>query len=104
VEDAAARLDVKQCRQLANDCLRAKTSRDVRLILNDSELVKKHRAVCHPRWDQAVDPICEAVVDTAEGNLTLTRRGKKVHFCSAQCRDEYIRREQHDYSCVAQAC
>jgi phosphoenolpyruvate-protein phosphotransferase len=104
VEETAARLDVEQCRQLVQNCLHAKTSREVRAILNDSQLVKKHRAVCAPRWDQAIDPICEAVVDTAESNLTLTRKGKKIHFCSAQCRDEYIRREKHEYAYLAQAC
>jgi len=103
VEEIAARLDVGQCQQLAQDCLRANTARDVRALLNEAGLVKRHRAVCEPRWDQVIDPVCETVVDTVDSHLTLTRRGKKVHFCSVQCRDEYIRREQHEYSYATQA-
>jgi phosphoenolpyruvate-protein kinase (PTS system EI component)/YHS domain-containing protein len=104
VEELVADLDVAACRQLARACLQAKTSREVRALLNNSGLVKKHRAVCPPRWDQAVDPICGAVVDAAESHLMVTRRGKKVHFCSADCRDEYLRRERNGHSSVAQAC
>jgi phosphotransferase system enzyme I (PtsI) len=95
VEESAADLDVAACEQLAQDCLKAKTSREVRALLSDSGLVKKHRAACPSRWDQAVDPVCGAVVDTAESHLTIARHGRKIHFCSARCRDEYICRERH---------
>jgi phosphotransferase system enzyme I (PtsI) len=104
VEELVADLDVAACRQLARDCLRAKTAREVRALLNHSGLVKKHRAACSPRWDQAVDPVCGAVVDTAESHLKITRRGKKIHFCSADCRDEYLRQERNGHSPVARAC
>jgi phosphoenolpyruvate-protein kinase (PTS system EI component)/YHS domain-containing protein len=104
VEELAASLDVAACRQLVQDCLKAKTAREVRTLLNDSGLVKKHRAASPPRWDQAVDPVCGAVVDTAESHLTVTRRGKKVHFCSVECRDAYICRERHGQHPLAQAC
>ena len=40
VEESAAGLDVAACKQLAQDCLKAKTSRDVRALLNDSGLTK----------------------------------------------------------------
>jgi len=103
VEESAAGLDVAACRQLAEDCLKAQTARDVRTLVNDSGLVKKHCAVCQPRWDQAVDPICGAVVDMAESNLTVIRRDRKIHFCSVDCRDEYICRERHEHSHAAQA-
>jgi phosphoenolpyruvate-protein phosphotransferase len=103
VEELAAGLDVAACKRLAQDCLRAKTSREVRALLSDSGLVKRSCVFCQPRRGQAVDPVCGAVVDTGESNLTVTRRGKKIYFCSAECRDDYIRRERHEHSSVAQA-
>jgi phosphoenolpyruvate-protein phosphotransferase len=103
VEESAAGLDVAACEQLAQDCLKAKTSREVRGLLSESGLVKKHRPVCPSRWDQAVDPICGAVVDTADIHLTIARQGRKIHFCSARCRDEYIHREKQGRTPVAQA-
>jgi phosphoenolpyruvate-protein phosphotransferase len=103
VEEMASRLHAADCRQLTQACLTAKTSREVRMLLNDSGLVRRYRAVCEPRWDQAVDPICGAVVDLAESNLTVTRRGKKIHFCSAECRDEYMRRERQEHVSLARA-
>jgi phosphotransferase system enzyme I (PtsI) len=103
VEESAAGLDVAACEQLAQDCLKAKTSREVRALLSESGLVKKHRPVCPSRWDQAVDPVCGAVVDTVDSHLTIARQGRKIHFCSARCRDEYIHREKQGRAPVAQA-
>ncbi len=103
MEELAAGLDVHQCEELAKACLKAKSAREVRILLSDSGLVKKHRDVCRPRWDQAVDPMCGAVVDTAESNFTVVRKGKKVHFCSAECRDEFICRERHERAGTLQA-
>ncbi len=104
VEELVADLDVAACRQLARECLKAKTAREVRALLKDSGLVKKHRIAGPSRWDQAVDPVCGTIVDAAESHLTVTRRGKKIHFCSADCRDEYVRREREGHSSVARAC
>jgi signal transduction protein with GAF and PtsI domain/YHS domain-containing protein len=103
VEESAAGLDVAACEQLAQDCLKAKTSREVKALLSDSGLVKKHRAASPSRWDQAVDPVCGAVVDAAESHLTIARRGKKIHFCSTRCRDEYICREKRGRAPMARA-
>jgi phosphoenolpyruvate-protein phosphotransferase len=103
VEESAAGLDVAACQQLAQDCLKAKTSREVKALLSDSGLVKKHRAASSSRWDQAVDPVCGAVVDAAESHLTIARRGKKIHFCSTRCRDEYIYREKRGRAPMARA-
>ncbi len=103
VEESAAGLDVAACQQLAQDCLKAKTSREVKALLTDSGLVKKHWAASPSRWDQAVDPVCGAVVDAAESHLTIARRGKKIHFCSTRCRDEYIYREKRGRAPMARA-
>lgn len=104
VEQAAAGLDVTACQQLAHACLKAKTSREVRALLQDSGLVHKPGCSGSLRPGQAVDPVCGAVVNTGEGNLTVVRRGKKIHFCSANCRDEYLLRERRGQIPLAHAC
>jgi phosphotransferase system enzyme I (PtsP) len=97
VAQLVADLDVSACRRLAQACLKAKTAREVRTLLNDSGLVKKrHPAAGPPRWDQVVDPVCGAVVDPVESPFTLIRHHEKIHFCSAECRNEYLRREMYD--------
>jgi phosphotransferase system enzyme I (PtsI) len=104
VEELAADLDIAACRQLAQDCLRARTASEVRTLLNDSGLVKKHRCASQTRWDQAVDPVCGTVVDMAETHLMLARRGRTIYFCSAECRDEYLRQERYEQPPIAYAC
>jgi YHS domain-containing protein len=70
-------------------------------LLNDSGLIRKpaHRGALHP--GQAVDPVCGEVVDSTDANLIITRKGRKIHFCSPQCRDEYYLREKHEQLSVA---
>jgi phosphoenolpyruvate-protein kinase (PTS system EI component)/YHS domain-containing protein len=96
VEEVASRLNVEDCRRLADQCLHARTARDVRAILNDSELVTRHVDVCPPRPGQVVDPICHEVIDAVDASVSITRRGKVIHFCSTRCRDEYFYRERHE--------
>lgn len=103
VEESAADLDLAACERLARDCLQAKTSQEVRVMLKDSGLVKKYCVFCQPRRGQAVDPVCGMVVDTVGSTLMVTRQGKKIHFCSADCRDDYIRQEKHQRSPLLQA-
>jgi len=97
VEEAAVGLDVEECKRLAARCLNAGSPREVRAILSDSKLVRKHRGVVPTHPGQAVDPICQKAVDPADTGLTITRKGKRIHFCSAQCRDEYYAREEHEH-------
>lgn len=97
LEEAAAGLDVDKCRELARRCLNAGTSRDVRRLLNESGLVRKHHAAHSLRPGEAVDPICQEVVDPTDTSLSILRKGKRIHFCSAQCRDEYYYREKYEH-------
>lgn len=95
VEEAALGLDVDECRQLAVRCLSAGTARDVRTLLNDSGLVRKHTASHPPRPGQPIDPICHEPVDPTGAGLAITRKGRRIHFCSAECRDEFYLREKN---------
>ncbi len=55
VEEAASGLDLRQCRQLARDCLAAKTSREVAMLLSDWTL-ENGRGTARPApRDQAPD-------------------------------------------------
>lgn len=101
VEQVAARLDTEACRRLAQECLHARSARDVRTLLHESGLVKKHQDVYPLRPGQAVDPICGEVVDAMDINLSITRKGKRIHFCSMQCRDEYYYRERREQPSLA---
>jgi P-type Cu+ transporter len=38
------------------------------------------------------DPICGMEIDPESAAATVERDGKKVHFCSLHCRDEFVRR------------
>ena len=96
VEEAAAGLDVDECRELAERCLNAGTARDVRRLLSESGLVSKHRHAGPLHPGEIMDPICHELVDPTEGGLSIIRKGKRIHFCSAQCRDEYYYREKHE--------
>jgi len=97
VEEAASGLNVDECKRLATKCLSAGNPRDVRTLLNDSGLVRKRKGPCPLRPGQAVDPVCREVVDPTDASLTITRKGKRIHFCSAQCRDEYYAREKYEH-------
>ncbi len=94
VEEAALGLNVEECKRLAARCLNAGTSQDVRILLNDSGLVRKHPGARPPRPGQPVDPICHELVDPAGVGLAITRKGRRIHFCSAECRDEFYAREK----------
>ncbi|MGE5297173.1 MAG: phosphoenolpyruvate--protein phosphotransferase [Solirubrobacterales bacterium] len=95
LEEAASGLDVDKCRELAARCLRAGTARDVRTMLSDSGLVRKTRGVHPPRPGLPVDPICKESVDPTGTGLTILRKGRRIHFCSPECRDEFYAREKH---------
>jgi len=94
VERSLAGLDVEVCRHLAHDCLQAGTSEEVRALLSGSEAADNGGPGCPSRRNLAQDPVCGALVNTAGIGLTVTRRGKRLHFCGTACRDEYLRRER----------
>jgi len=101
LEEIASRLNLDTCRQLAARCLNAGSARDVRALLNDSGLVRKHSDSVALRPGQAIDPVCREVVDPMDAGLTITRKGKQIHFCSTQCRDEYFLREKDEQLVLA---
>jgi phosphoenolpyruvate-protein phosphotransferase len=94
IEEAALGLDIEECRRLAARCLNAATARDVRALINESGLVRKHGDSHPPRPGQPIDPICHEPVDPTGPGLSITRKGRRIHFCSAECRDEFYLREK----------
>lgn len=95
VEEAALGLKIDECRRLAARCLNAGTARDVRAMINDSGLVRKHADSHPPRPGQPIDPICHGPVDPTGAGLSIIRKGRRIHFCSAECRDEFYLREKN---------
>ena len=94
VQDIVSSLDVAACERLALDCLGAHSSQEVRKLLSGSAVTRRHNGNgCAPGPGRAVDPICETLMSIIDSSLTITRDGRRLYFCSARCRDEYIRRE-----------
>ena len=102
VEDLVSTLNVRQCVQLADACLQARSSREVRKLVNSSDLTRQRNGNGgDTHYGLAVDPICETLVDPAETHLAVTRNGQTVYFCSPQCRDEYFLRERQEIGSMA---
>jgi phosphotransferase system enzyme I (PtsI) len=94
IERIISDLDVAACERLANQCLKAHSSQEVRTLLSSSVVARECAgnggASGHGR---VVDPVCEILMDIVDSSLTITREGRTLYFCSARCRDEYFRRE-----------
>ena len=96
VEDLVSTLDAARCEQLADKCLQARSSEEVRKLVNSSDLTRKRngnggasgRGVS--TRGLAMDPVCGMMIDLMENELAVLCNGTKVHFCSVACRDEYF--------------
>lgn len=40
------------------------------------------------------DPICGAYVSSKDAVIVKDKDGKEVHFCSAKCRDSFLKQQQ----------
>jgi phosphotransferase system enzyme I (PtsI) len=96
IEQIVSSLDVETCERLANECLKAHNSQEVRKLLSGSTVAQRRNVnACVLGHGRAVDPVCEVLMNIADSSLTITRGDRKLYFCSARCRDEYVRRELH---------
>lgn len=100
IESIVSGLDVAACERLAQQCLTAHCSRDVRSLLSGSVVAPQCRGILSG-GGRAADPICERLIDVRDSGLTVTRNGGNLYFCSAGCRDEYTRRELSGGDCRA---
>ncbi|WP_429098133.1 heavy metal translocating P-type ATPase [Aminobacter sp. BE322] len=50
------------------------------------------------------DPVCGMVVDPAAGKPTLEREGHLFHFCSAGCRDKFVKEPEKYISATDPVC
>ena len=97
IEQIISGLDLAACERLADQCLKAHSSQEVRKLLSDSVVTRKSTGNGGtPGHGRAIDPVCEILMDIADSSLTITREGRTLYFCSARCRDEYFRRELYD--------
>lgn len=91
VEETLGTLKPTECEELAETCLRCRTSEEVRMILREFG----HEETPTPDEpavgaDEAVDPVCKMVVHAGSDSLAYDRRGQCYFFCSARCRDEFV--------------
>ncbi len=92
IETIVSNLDVAACKRLADDCLGARSSQEVRKLLSGSTPVRNGNGNV-PGPGRVVDPICETPMNIIDSRPTHTCDGRKLYFCSARCQDEYLRRE-----------
>jgi phosphoenolpyruvate-protein phosphotransferase len=82
-------LDVAACKEMAEKCLAAKTSREADFMLNDfmpqAEKAQRKSAV---KSAELTDPICGMVVH-ADDSYVVEQQGEKYYFCSLQCKNEF---------------
>ncbi len=97
IEQIISGLDLAACERLADQCLKAHSSQEVRKLLSDSVVTRKSTGNGGtPGHGRAIDPVCEILMDIADSSLAITREGRTLYFCSARCRDEYFRRELYN--------
>jgi phosphoenolpyruvate-protein phosphotransferase len=87
-------LDLDSCRLLAQRCLKARTSQEVRDILQAFNPTQP--ASAQGTRGGFIDPICDMLVDPERTRYVVEDKGQKVYFCSAACRDEYLYRQEHE--------
>jgi phosphoenolpyruvate-protein phosphotransferase len=98
VEDLVSTLDAARCEQLADKCLKARSSEEVRKLVNSSDLTRSRNGNGGTSGRGAssrglvMDPVCEMMIDLMENDLAALCNGRIVHFCSVACRDEYFLR------------
>jgi phosphoenolpyruvate-protein kinase (PTS system EI component) len=96
VEDLVSALDAAQCEQLAERCLKARSSEEVRKLVNSSDLTRGRNGNGGTSGRGAsarglvVDPVHEMVIDLMENDLAALCNGRIVHFRSISRRGAYF--------------
>jgi phosphoenolpyruvate-protein phosphotransferase len=99
VEDLISTLDAARCEQLAEECLKARSSEEVRKLVNSSDLTRGRNGNGGASGRGAssrglvMDPVCKMMIDPMDNDLAVMCNGTTVHFCSISCRDEYFLRQ-----------
>lgn len=83
IEQIILGLDLAACERLADQCLKAHSSQEVRNLLSNLDVTGK----CidngsTPGHGRAPDPVCEILMDLADSRLTVTREGAKLHVAA----------------------
>lgn len=75
-------LDLAACERLANECLKAHGSQEVRKLLGNSIVTREYMSTGGTSGrSRAIDPTCKLSIDIADSGLTVTREGNpcKLH-------------------------
>ncbi len=85
-------LNVSDCEILAQKCLRAKRTEDVKAILDDFNLPGQSTRISpFQNSTEFVDPICKMVVRPDEVNWKVTKDRKTHYFCCKVCKDKFLK-------------
>ncbi|MBN1359389.1 MAG: phosphoenolpyruvate--protein phosphotransferase [Sedimentisphaerales bacterium] len=91
VEETLSTLKQAECEELAETCLRCRTSEEVRVILRESGHEETPAQQCPVvAADEAIDPVCKMVVHAGRDSYTYDRHDRRYYFCSTRCREEFV--------------
>lgn len=85
--EAAAKVTIAECEDLAGACLAAADRRAVREILAEWHGEKRESSPVSSALD--TDPVCGMNIDPAATPYAIVDGGRMVYFCSAACRTRY---------------
>jgi YHS domain-containing protein len=91
-----ANLDPIVCLQLAERCLQATRSSEVREIIDEAGICRTahSKSTVETLDKESVDPVCKMVVHTTGNNLFVVQHRRRYFFCSRYCREQFIQEQK----------
>jgi YHS domain-containing protein len=101
VSQSLSVLAVDSCRLLAQECLGASTTAEVRKILAGSApRLGVSESSPLSRGFEAMDPVCGMVIETKDCPYAFTWSDQQYLFCSRQCLNRFIAKCNHGQAVV----
>ena len=104
VSQSLSVLAVDSCRLLAQECLGASTTAEVRKILaGAAPLLGVSESSLLSSGFEAMDPVCGMVVEAKDCPYALTWSDQQYFFCSRQCLNSFIAKCHHGQAVLSRA-
>jgi phosphoenolpyruvate-protein phosphotransferase len=89
-------IDPIVCRQVAERCLQAASSNEVKEIIDKAGICRTAHSESSYEVveNESVDPICKMVVHTTGNNLFIIQHNRRYYFCSRYCRQQFIEEQK----------
>jgi phosphoenolpyruvate-protein phosphotransferase len=91
-----ANIDPIACRQVAERCLQATNSNEVKEIIDEAGICQTAHteSTLETTENESVDPVCKMVVHTTGNNLFVVQHRRRYFFCSRYCRQQFIEEQK----------